>query len=79
MALPEWLVNAFNVVTPLVEWVIVLVTPIYIAIGGIFASIALMFIRILPSDSYVLSWIVMGAFIVLGIVFAVLAEKKRNE
>ena len=79
MILPDWIVNFFNFVTPYVEKIIVFITPLYIAIGAIFANIALMFIRILPADSYVVSWIVMGTFIVLGIVFAVMAEKKRAE
>ena len=79
MALPEDIARFFDWLTPYVEWIIVLITPIYIVIGEIFANFALIFIRILPSDSFILSWIIMGVFIVLGIVFAVLAEKKREE
>jgi hypothetical protein len=79
MAAPEVIAGFFNWLTPYVKWIIVLITPIYIGIGAIFANIALMFIRILPSDSFVMSYIIMGLFIVLGIVFAVLAEKKREE
>lgn len=64
---------------PLVERLIVFITPIYIAIGEVFSSIALAFIQILPSNSFVLSFIIAGVFVVLGIVFGVISEKKQKE
>ena len=79
MALIDDITRIFDIFTPYVEWIITFITPYYIAIGGIFANIALVFIGILPTDSFTLSWIIMGVFIVLGIVFAVLAEKKRED
>ncbi len=66
-------------IIPYVQWLIVFITPIYIAIGEVFSSIALLFIKILPSNSFVLSFIIAGVFVVLGIVFGVISEKNKKE
>ncbi|MHA1511232.1 MAG: hypothetical protein ACTSRX_05870 [Promethearchaeota archaeon] len=75
----------FEPIVPYINWIILIFTPIYIAIGAFFANIALAFISILPSDSLVLSIIVMIIFIGLGILFGIKPDilagifKKKSE
>lgn len=64
---------------PLAQFVILYITPIYIAIGEFFSIIALGFLSILPEDSLVLAYILMGVFIALGIVFGIISERKATE
>ncbi|MCF2140595.1 MAG: hypothetical protein K9W44_11130 [Candidatus Lokiarchaeota archaeon] len=73
------ILNFLAPITPYVKWLIVFITPIYITLGEIFAKLALAFIKILPSDSYVMSYIIAGVFVVLGIVFGVISEKNQKE
>ena len=61
----------FEPIIPYVNWIILIFTPIYIAIGAFFSNIALAFISILPSDSLVLPIIIMIVFIGLGVLFGI--------
>ncbi|MHA1674945.1 MAG: hypothetical protein ACTSYI_15115 [Promethearchaeota archaeon] len=65
-------------ITPYVEWLLLIIIPLYISIGEIFANIALIFIQFLPTDSFIISYVIMGVFIVLGIVGGIVSEKKQK-
>ncbi|MHA1583848.1 MAG: hypothetical protein ACTSVU_08150 [Promethearchaeota archaeon] len=71
MVSPSDIAKYFDFLTPYVNWIILFITPIYIAIGGFFSYLSLNFISILPTNSYIVSFIVMGVIIVLGIIFGV--------
>ena len=80
MVSPSDISKFFEPIVPYVNWIILIFTPIYIAIGEFFSNIAIKFISILPSDSYILPIIVMIVFIGLGALFGIkpdiLAKKK---
>jgi len=61
----------FEPLVPYINWIILFITPIYIAIGEFFSNIAITFISVLPENSLVLSIIVMIIFIGLGILFGI--------
>ena len=71
MVSPSDISRFFEPIVPYINWIILFITPIYIAIGEFFSNIALTFISILPSDSLVLPIIVMIIFIGLGIIFGI--------
>ncbi|WP_457557506.1 hypothetical protein [Candidatus Harpocratesius sp.] len=73
------ILNFLAPITPYVKWLILFITPIYISLGEIFAKLALAFIEILPSDSYIMSYIIAGIFVVLGIIFGIISEKNQKE
>ncbi|MHA1518847.1 MAG: hypothetical protein ACTSVZ_13700 [Promethearchaeota archaeon] len=66
-------------ITPYVEWLLLFLIPLYISIGEIFANIALTFIQFLPTDSFIVSYVILGVFVVLGIVGGIMSEKKSKE
>lgn len=66
-------------ITPYVVFVVTFVLPIYIQLGEIFAGLSDAFLSFLPSDSYIMAFIIMGIFIALGIVVGVISEKKHAE
>ncbi|MHA1719669.1 MAG: hypothetical protein ACTSWX_01390 [Promethearchaeota archaeon] len=71
MVSPSDISKFFDPIVPYVNWIILFITPIYIAIGAFFSKIAIAFIKILPSNSLVLPIIVMVIFIGLGILFGI--------
>ncbi len=71
MVSPSDISKFFEPLVPYINWIILIFTPIYIAIGAFFSSIAIAFISILPSDSLVLPIIVMIVFIGLGVLFGI--------
>ena len=71
MVSPSDISKFFEPVVPYIHWIILFITPIYIAIGAFFSKIALAFISVLPSNSLVLSIIIMIIFIGLGILFGI--------
>ena len=71
MVSPSDISKFFEPLVPYINWIILIFTPIYIAIGTFFSSIAIAFISILPSDSLVLPIIVMIVFIGLGVLFGI--------
>ena len=71
MVSPSDISKFFEPIIPYVNWIILIFTPIYIAIGAFFSNIALAFISILPSDSLVLPIIIMIVFIGLGVLFGI--------
>ena len=79
MAIVDTIRSVLDPIAPYVEWIILFILPIYISIGEVFANISIAFLSFLPSNSYILAYIIMGVFIVLGIEFAVISEKKYAE
>lgn len=85
MVSPGDISKFFEPIVPYVNWIILIFTPIYIKIGAFFSIIALAFISILPSNSYVLPIIVMIVFIGLGVLFGIKPDilagifKKKSE
>ena len=71
MVSPSDISKFFEPLVPYINWIILIFTPIYIAIGAFFSNIALAFISILPSDSLVLPIIIMIVFIGLGVLFGI--------
>lgn len=71
MVSPSDISKFFDPIVPLVTWIILGITPIYIAIGAFFSNISYAFISILPPNSLVLSIIVMILFIGLGVLFGI--------
>lgn len=85
MVSPSDISKFFDPIVPLIQWIILFITPIYIAIGAFLSTIALAFISVLPADSLVLPIIIMIIFIGLGVLFGIkpdiLAEifKKKTD
>jgi len=85
MVSPSDISKFFDPIVPLIQWIILFITPIYIAIGAFFSTIAIAFISVLPTDSLVLPIILMIIFIGLGVLFGIkpdiLAEifKKKTD
>ena len=71
MVSPSDISKFFEPIVPYIHWIILFITPIYIAIGAFFSKIAIAFIFILPTDSLVLPIIVMIIFIGLGVLFGI--------
>ena len=71
MVSPSDISKFFEPIVPYINWIILIITPFYIAIGEFFSTIAIAFISVLPSDSYVLAIIVMIIFIGLGLLFGI--------
>ena len=71
MVSPSDISKFFEPIVPYINWIILFITPIYIAIGEFFSKIAIAFISVLPSDSLVLPIIVMIIFIGLGVLFGI--------
>ncbi|WP_371802522.1 hypothetical protein [Candidatus Lokiarchaeum ossiferum] len=66
-------------INPYVVLVITFVLPIYIQLGEIFAGLSDAFLSFLPSNSYIMAFIIMGVFIALGIFVGIISEKKFAE
>ncbi len=69
-------------VTPYVRIIVLYVIPRYIAIGEFFVNFGNLFLDFIPSGTNTISYIIMGVFIVLGIlggVFAKTKEQKKEE
>lgn len=71
MVSPNDISKFFDPIVPYINWIILSITPIFIAIGAFFSKISLAFISVLPSNSLVLSIIVMILFIGLGVLFGI--------
>lgn len=71
MVSPSDIAKFFDPIVPYITWIILSITPLFIAIGAFFSKISLAFISVLPSNSLVLSIIVMIIFIGLGILFGI--------
>ena len=69
----------FDWLAPYAGQIVMIILPIYIAIGEVFSGIATGFVGILPTSSLLVAYIIMGVFIVLGIVFGVLSEKEVED
>ena len=85
MVSPSDISKFFDPIVPLIQWIILFITPIYIAIGAFFSTIDIAFISVLPTDSLVRPIILMIIFIGLGVLFGIkpdiLAEifKKKTD
>ena len=85
MVSPSDISKFFDPIVPYIHWIILFITPIYIAIGAFFSKIAFAFISVLPSDSLVLPIIIMIIFIGLGVLFGIKPDilagifKKKSE
>ena len=78
MTLIDEILTYLAPITPYVEWLLLFLIPLYISIGEVFAGIALTFIQFLPADSFIVSYVIMGVFIVLGIIGGIVSEKKQK-
>ncbi len=65
--------------TPVINWIILVILPIYILFGEVLYFIAELFLGILPTESYFVAWFLMGTFIVAGIILGIMAEMKERE
>jgi hypothetical protein len=76
------LFNFLELITPYVEKIILFVIPIYMVLGGVFANLGLLFLDFLSDESIVVPLIIMGVFIVLGILGGIMGkspEEKRDK
>ena len=76
------LFDFLEIITPYVEKIILFIVPIYMVVGGVFANIGLLFLGFLSDQSIVVPMIIMGIFIVLGILGGIMGkspgEKKEK-
>ncbi len=82
MTLTEIIQQVGSILAPITPFVVIVITfilPIYIQLGGIFAGLSDVFLSFLPTDSFIMAYIIMGVFIVLGIVFGVISEKNNED
>jgi hypothetical protein len=66
-------------ITPFVEIIVLFILPIYIQLGEFFVGLSNVFLDFLPSDSYIMSFIIMGVIIVLGFILGVMSDKKKDD
>jgi len=66
-------------IAPSIGKLLLFIIPIYIKIGEILGGIAIAFVGMLPTDSNLWGYIIGGVFLVLGLVFGIISEKKQKE
>ena len=74
--------NVLELITPYVEKIILVVVPIYMVLGEVFANLGILFLGFLSDKSIVVPLIIMGVFIVLGILGGIMGkspEEKRDK
>lgn len=69
----------FETITQYVEIIVKYVLPIYIAIGEVFAKIGLKFYDWFAINTSLMGYIIMGIFIILGILGGILIEPREDE